>query len=622
MMPAVSELYPIPLATLVARLVREIDAGGPIFGLPRAAVWKPNPGSDISFEHFGQRAATPLGPASGPHTQLAQNLLISWLAGGRFMELKTVQILDELRLPRPCIHVPHVGYNVEWSQELRVEESGLEYVKGWYLVHLAAKRLGMDADCIFDLSLGYDLAGIREPRIVAFVHALQNAGPALQALRDALPADLQIDAPTRICRSMTLSTFHGCPAREIEAIAAHLMQEHGLDTVVKLNPTLLGLDTVTSLLHDQLGYTQITLDPHAFQKDLNWDQLLAMVPRLRAVAAAEGVGFGVKFTNTLVCRSPEPPFGDGEMYLSGPPLHVLAATLAARFRAVFGPAVPITFSAGIDANNFPDVIATGIRPVTTCTDLLKGKGYAKMITYLRALEKRMAGSGVSDLPAFAVQDPSFYAATLPGDARYHHDANRTAPRKVGASLTLLDCLTCDKCIPVCPNAAIFTFELPLGALPSGRLTWSDATFSVTPESGPPRTVFAPVTRRHQIGILADACNLCGQCDPTCPEDGGPFASKPVVFVDDRAWAEHPERDGFRFVDDALSWRRAGIVQTWAPGPDRSATWTLPAGVVQLDGDQPVATTGSGDADLTDAALLRHLHTSLRRADTWLPPSGA
>ena len=37
-MAVASELYPIPLATLAARLVREIDAGGPIFGLPRAAV--------------------------------------------------------------------------------------------------------------------------------------------------------------------------------------------------------------------------------------------------------------------------------------------------------------------------------------------------------------------------------------------------------------------------------------------------------------------------------------------------------------------------------------------------------------------------------------------------------
>ncbi len=621
-MPAVSELYPIPLATLAARLVREIDAGGPIFGLPRAAVWRPDPALDISFQHFGQRAATPLGPASGPHTQLAQNLVLSWLAGGRFMELKTVQILDELRLPRPCIHVPHVGYNVEWSQELRVEESAQEYVKAWYLVHLAARRLGMDAACIFDLSLGYDLAGIREPRIVAFVEALQNAGPALDALRDSLPAALQVDAPPRICRSMTLSTFHGCPAHEIEAIAAHLMQEHGLDTVVKLNPTLLGLQTVSSLLHDQLGYTQIVLDPHAFEKDLTWAQLLAMVPRLRAVAAAEGVGFGVKFTNTLVCRSPEPPFGDGEMYLSGPPLHVLAAELAARFRATFGPAVPITFSAGIDASNFADVVAAGIGPVTTCTDLLKGKGYAKMATYLRNLEKRMVHAGAADLPAFAVQDPSAYAATLPTDPRYHHDANKVAPRKVGTSLALLDCLTCDKCIPVCPNAAIFTFDLPSGALPSGRIIWSDATFAVTPADPSARVVHAPISRRHQIGILADACNLCGQCDPTCPEDGGPFASKPVLFVDARAWAEHPERDGFRFVEGALWWRRAGVVQTWTPGPDGAATWEVPGGRIGLRVDEPVAATGTGDADLTAAALLRHLYTALRRADTWLPRSGA
>ena len=46
------------------------------------------------------------------------------------MELKTVQVLDELQIPRPCIDMQTVGYNVEWSQELRVEQSLHEYVKG------------------------------------------------------------------------------------------------------------------------------------------------------------------------------------------------------------------------------------------------------------------------------------------------------------------------------------------------------------------------------------------------------------------------------------------------------------------------------------------------------------
>ena len=47
---------------------------------------------------------------------------LAWLAGGRIMELKTVQVQDDLDIPRPCIHVPNVGFNVEWSQELRVAD--------------------------------------------------------------------------------------------------------------------------------------------------------------------------------------------------------------------------------------------------------------------------------------------------------------------------------------------------------------------------------------------------------------------------------------------------------------------------------------------------------------------
>lgn len=595
-----SELYPFPLRTLAERLVREIDAGGPIYGLPRAAVWTPDPARDVSCTHFGERMATPLGPASGPHTQLAQNLVLCWLGGARFLELKTVQVLDELKIPRPCIHVPHVGWNVEWSQELRVEESAREYAKGWYLVHLAAKKLGLPVDTVFDMSLGYDLAGVSGDKIAGFVATLGDAGALLDELRAELPPELRIDVPTRIARSVTLSTFHGCPASEIEAIATYCMTRYGLDTIVKLNPTLLGLQGVTHLLHERLGYTHVALDPHAFEKDLSWAQLAEMVPRLREVAMATGVGFGVKFTNTLVSRSAEPPFGEGEMYLSGAPLHVLAATLAAKFTTHW-PGVPVSFSAGIDVGNFADVVATGIGPVTTCTDLLKGKGYAKLVTYLRDLEKRLAAADATCLAELPRLDPRAYASRIPDDPRYHRDQNKAPPRKVGTSLVLLDCLTCDKCVPVCPNAAIFPFDVPQGALAGGVVRWGDA---LVVTDGPP----VKVTKRHQIGITADACNMCGQCDPTCPEDGGPFAAKPNVFLDARAWDEHPGRDGFRFDGDALLWRRDGRTLRWSDG-----LLTLDTGTLRFHGDTPAEPTGHGEIALADVALLRHLVTGLRTA---------
>ena len=618
-----AELYPLPLPALADRLVRELDAGGTpagstVYGMPRASVWTPDPARNIAIDHLGQRLGTPLGPAAGPHTQLAQNIVLAWLGGARFLELKTVQILDELQIPRPCIHVPHVGYNVEWSQELRVAESASEYAKAWILVHLAASRLQIPVDAIFDLSVGYDLAGIQSEKVAGFLRRMADATPLLDTLRAELPPTLRVDTPSCISRSLTLSTFHGCPAHEIEAISTHLMRAHHLDVIVKLNPTLLGEAEVRALLHDQLGYRHIGLDPHAFAKDLQWDQLLDMLPRLRRVAAEEGVGLGVKFSNTLVCRSPEPPFGDGEMYLSGAPLHVLAATLAARFLAETRGEIPVTFSAGVDAQNFVGVLAAGIAPVTACTDLLKGKGYGKLCGYLRGLEKHLATVGAADLAGLPRVDATTWAAAAAADPRYSAAQNRVAPRKVGSHLVLLDCLTCDKCVPICPNTAIQTFPLPLGPVPSGRVQWGDGVWSVTPVEAPPT-----VSKRHQIGIVADLCNRCGQCDPICPEDGGPFQEKPNLFLDPRAWADHPERAGLHYADGTLWWRRSGTLQGYTPGPDGRATWTTPSGTLTLAADATgvphiLSVTGAGVADLADAALLVLLWAALPAADGWRP----
>ncbi|MDP6935001.1 MAG: glutamate synthase, partial [Myxococcota bacterium] len=522
---------PIPFATLVARMDQELAAGDALYGMARKDWWVPDPERDVSLNHLGTRIATPAGPASGPHTQLAQNLVLSFLGGGRFMELKTVQVDDELVIPRPCIHVPHIGYNVEWSQELRVPQSAAEYAKGWMLLHMLASEHGPGlwpgVDTIFDISLGYNLDGIRTDKVRGYLDIIHDAGPLMEQLRSELPASLarwrDVVVPDRISDTVTLSTFHGCPAHEIEAIATQTL-EWGLHTVVKLNPTLLGHDRCRAML-DAMGYDFVRLNPEAFECDLQWEQLMQMIPRLEAVAAARGLELGVKFTNTLVCHSEEPPFGEGEMYLSGPPLHVLSFTLASEFRQATHARIPITFSAGVDAVNFPVCVASGLGPVTSCSDLLKVRGYARMTRYVRNLEKRMAGHGVGTLDAMKCaesggDDPALagaqtlarVASELLDDPRYHRAANAKAPRKVGTDLVLFDCLTCDKCIPVCPNNANFELTVDTGEWATGTLTWDQGAFEL--EAGPPLVV----AKRHQIGTVADACNLCGQCDPWCPED--------------------------------------------------------------------------------------------------------
>ena len=207
------------------------------------------------------------------------------------------------------------------------------------------------------------------------------------------------------------------------------------------------------------------------------------------------------------------------MYLSGPPLHVLASILAAELRAEEGTWLPITFSAGIDFKNFQEVAVGGLAPITSCTDLLKGRGYANQTRYLRKLEDRMLAAGVSSLASLqqlegqsdspeegAARLLIARASGLSEETRYHRQENSKPPKKVGSELELLDCLTCNKCIPVCPNGANFALPMPRGEHNPGRVSWKDEHFRCSEGDS------LRVGKKHQIGNLIDACNLCGCCD--------------------------------------------------------------------------------------------------------------
>ena len=54
---------------------------------------------------FAEKIETPFGPAAGPNTQLAQNIIASYVAGSRFFELKTVQVMDGEELSA-CVNKP------------------------------------------------------------------------------------------------------------------------------------------------------------------------------------------------------------------------------------------------------------------------------------------------------------------------------------------------------------------------------------------------------------------------------------------------------------------------------------------------------------------------------------
>ncbi len=184
------QLSPVPFDVLIGRMFRELEEKRSVFDLPAQRFVTAYPGRDLSVAFRDRRAATPFGPAAGPHTQMAQNIALSWLAGGRVIELKTVQVNDAIDVPRPCIDMATVGFNVEWSQELTVQQSLEEYVKGAMLIEmLKASGIGQGlSETVFDMSVGYDLAGIKSAKVQGFLEGMLDATAVVDRLRAKIQA--------------------------------------------------------------------------------------------------------------------------------------------------------------------------------------------------------------------------------------------------------------------------------------------------------------------------------------------------------------------------------------------------------------------------------------------------
>ncbi len=374
---------------LVARWVFSGLDCGLALGLPRSSITVPS--AAMSTQLLGQPLAAPLGVAAGPHTQLSQNIVAAWLCGARFIELKTVQVLDDIHVSRPCIDAADATFNCEWSQELSLDESFAEYLHAWVLVHALAHRLGLPSPgAIFNMSVGYDLAGIQSDKVQRFLRRMRDASADLPAVVDAVasvyPPVRELSIPARISGLVTLSTMHGCPPAEIARIATYLLTDLGVDTWVKLNPTLLGPERLRSILNDRMGF-DIQVPDSAFEHDPRFEDAMRMAEALHDTAKKAGRGFGIKLSNTLEVvnhRSVFPP-NEKTMYLSGRALHPLTLTLAHLVTERLDGAVPLSFCGGADAIRFPRLVADGLGPVTTCTDLLKPGGYARLAQYLERL---------------------------------------------------------------------------------------------------------------------------------------------------------------------------------------------------------------------------------------------
>ena len=409
----------ISMEQLTSWVFTELEERDSIFGIPRTSFFKPSPDDRFRITKYGRLLETPFGVAAGPHSQMAQNIIVSWLVGARFIELKTIQTLDELDVNKPCIDIEDEGYNVEWSQELKVYESFDEYLRAWVLIHALHHRLGFPGagpGMIFNMSVGYDLAGIKRQNVQWYLEVMADASDYKQAYVDIVagryPAVRDIEIPDTVSDTITLSTMHGCPPDEIEAIVLYLMEERGIHTSVKCNPTLLGPDTVRSIVNDELGFTDVPVPDEAFGHDLKYVDAVPMFDNLRRVARDNDLVFGLKLSNTLEVENHRAQFDrDETMYMSGRALHAVTSNLALKLSEEYRGDLLLSFAGGADAFNAADLLRSGMTSVTVCSDLLKTGGYLRLPQYLEQLDLALGEAGAGDLTDFiaktAVSDPDF-----------------------------------------------------------------------------------------------------------------------------------------------------------------------------------------------------------------------
>ena len=448
----------IPFDKMVDWVLEEYKTKASIFGIHSGKFYRNK--SEKSIELFGDKLSSALGPAAGPNSQLAQNIVASYLTGCRFIELKTVQILDGEDLPvsKPCINAQDEGYNVEWSTELRIPDAYDEYVRAWFLLHLLMKELKLSdsRDFMFNMSVGYDLSGIKSEKINNFIEGMRNASETkvwkdcMNTLKAKMSQfeifngkDLEAISPV-ICPSITLSTLHGCPPQEIERIATYLLTEKKLHTFIKMNPTILGETFVRNTL-DKLGYEYITLNAHHFVNDLQYKDGVEMLKRLRELAAKLNLKMGVKLTNTLPVRIENEELPGEEMYMSGRSLYALSIEIASRLADEFKGDIMVSYAGGADFFNVDKILKTGIMPVTFATTILKPGGYERITQMAEKTEKYLNG-GFKGLDVDMLKKLTKSASS---DKYYKKNLRPVASRKITSKLPLFDCYIAP-CTVGCP----------------------------------------------------------------------------------------------------------------------------------------------------------------------------
>ena len=357
-------------------------------------------------------------------------------------------------VPRPCILAADEGYNQEWSTELEIPQARDEYIKAWCALKILSKVYGLgDPDgFVFNMSVGYDLEGIKGDKVNTYIDNMMDASETKQfkeclaVLTELFPAEKDFIASIspRVSRSVTVSTLHGCPPQEIERIASYLLTEKGLHTFVKCNPTILGYKTARTIL-DSMGYDYIVFDEHHFNEDLQWVDAVPMFERLQALADSKGLEFGLKLSNTFPVDTTRNELPGTEMYMSGRSLFPLTIEMCNRISRQFNGKMRISFAGGAEFFNCDKLFAAGIWPITVATTILKPGGYNRlhqMVEKVEALPYRaFCGTDTS-----AISDMS-----TASHSDFHHlkPIKPVASRKSEEKVPWIDCFTAP-CKGGCP----------------------------------------------------------------------------------------------------------------------------------------------------------------------------
>ena len=121
----------------------------------------------------------------------------------------------------------------------------------------------------------------------------------------------------------------------------------------------------------------------------------------------------------------------------------------------------------------------------------------------------------------------------------------------------LDChQICSLCVGACPNMALMTYESdPFTAqLPSLTVERGEIVAGEVHEFS--------AGQEHQIAVLTDFCNECGNCVTFCPTSGEPYRDKPRLYLD-RADFEAQSDNAFMLLGTHGDGRPRAMEARWA-----------------------------------------------------------